>query len=90
MCAMLKNPLNRLNRRRESPDKLRERELMLEYVRLTERLEQIRANYDFVSESSEIDALIYEENAVLCRLSALLQKAKETGVHIEFHERRGG
>lgn len=86
---MLNDLLNRLNRRGESPDKLRERELMLEYIRLTERLEQIRANYDFVSEDSEIDALIYEENAVLCRLSALLQKAKETGVHIEFHDRQG-
>lgn len=73
-----------LKRRRISPDKRRETQLLQEYSRLTDRLEQIRTNYDFVSDNAEIDALIYEENAVLCRLAALFRKAKDMGVHVEY------
>lgn len=78
---------NLLNRRRITPDELRAAEIMKEYSLLTDKLAQIRANFDFVSEDSEIDALIYEENAVLCRLSALYRKAREMGVHVDFPDR---
>ena len=79
---------NLLDRRIESPDKRRETELLKEYSSLTDRLEQIRTNYDFVSEDAEIDALIYEENAVLCRLAALIQRARSMGVHVNFPDQR--
>ncbi len=78
-----------LNRRRTTPDERRKRELLEEYSMLTDKLEQIRTNYDYVSEDAEIDALIYEENAVLCRLSALYRRARERGIHVDFPERRG-
>ncbi|MBP0985094.1 MAG: DUF2508 family protein [Oscillospiraceae bacterium] len=78
-----------LNRRRTTPDERRKKELLEEYTLLTDKLEQIRANYDFVSEDAEIDALIYEENAVLCRLSALYRRARESGIHVDYPERRG-
>lgn len=81
---------NLLNRRSESPDKRQEQELMQEYFRLTDRLEQIRTNYDFVSDDAEIDALIYEENAVLRRIAALFQRAREMGAHIDFPDSRRG
>lgn len=55
-----------------------------EYAELTDRLETIRTNFDNVSDESVIDALIYEENAVLCRLSALYRKARENGIRLEF------
>lgn len=55
-----------------------------EYAELTDRLETIRTNFDNVSDESVIDALIYEENAVLCRLSALYRKARESGIRLEF------
>lgn len=77
-----------LNRRTVSPDKRRENELILEYSNLTDRLEQIRNNFDHVSEDAEIDALIYEENAVLCRMAALIQRARDMGVHVDFPSRR--
>lgn len=76
------------SRRRISPDESRARDFMKEYETLTERLEQIRANYDFVSDDLEIDALIYEENAVLCRLSAMYSKAREMGIHADYPEDR--
>lgn len=82
---MLKNLLNRRN---NSPDKLRETELLQEYSRLTDRLEQIRTNYDFASDNAEIDALIYEENAVLSRLTALLRKARDMGIHVDYPDYR--
>ena len=78
-----------LNRRRTTPDERQKKELLEEYTLLTDKLEQIRANYDFVSEDAEIDALIYEENAVLCRLSALYRRARESGIHVDYPERRG-
>lgn len=78
-----------LNRRRTTPDERRKKELLEEYTLLTDKLEQIRANYDFVSEDAEIDALIYEENAVLCRLSALYRRARESGIHVDYPECRG-
>ncbi len=55
-----------------------------EYAELTDRLETIRTNFDNVSDESVIDALIYEENAVLCRLSALYRQARESGIRLEF------
>lgn len=75
---------NLLNRRTTSQDKRRETALIQEYTSLTDRLEQIRTNFDFASEDSEIDALIYEENAVLCRLSSLIHRARDMGVHVDF------
>lgn len=77
----------KLHNRRTSPDERRTRELLEEYAELTERLENIRANFDLVSEEADIDALIYEENAVQCRLSALYRKARETGLHAEAFTR---
>ena len=80
---MLKSLLNR----RPATDKRRETELLQEYSRLTDRLEQIRTTYDFVSEDAEIDALIFEENAVLRRMAALLQRARDMGVHVDYPRR---
>lgn len=77
----------KLHNRRTSPDERRARELLEEYAELTERLENIRANFDLVSEEADIDALIYEENAVQCRLSALYRKAREMGLHAEAFTR---
>ena len=54
---------------------------------LKDRLDSIRANYDNVSDEPSIDALIYEENAVLCRLSALYRRARENGIRLEFPDK---
>ncbi len=75
------------NRRAASQDELRARDFMKEYEALTERLERIRANYEFAGEDWEIDALIYEENAVLCRLSAMHSKARLMGIHADLTDR---
>lgn len=80
--------LKLFDRRRTSPDELRARELLKEYEELTQRLEQIRAFFDLAQKDSDIDALIYEENAVQCRLSALYQRARDMGVHFDATDRR--
>lgn len=80
---MLKNLLNR----RPSPDNLRGRELMREYTALVDRLSQIRTCFDFADSNEEIDALIYEENAVLCRLRAVYQQARDMGLRVDFPDR---
>lgn len=80
---MLKNLLNR----RPSADKLRERELMREYSALMDRLSQVRTSFDFADSDEEIDALIYEENAVLCRLRAVYQQARDMGLRVDFPDR---
>lgn len=76
--------LNILMRRRTDPEQERSQEFLREYTELSDRLQTIRTNYDHVSEDAEIDALIYEENAVLTRLSALYRRAREMGLHVEF------
>ncbi len=76
--------LNILMRRRTDPEQERSQEFLREYTELSDRLQTIRTNYDHVSEDADIDALIYEENAVLTRLSALYRRAREMGLHVEF------
>lgn len=66
-----------------SPEKLR---LAREYSELTERLSSIRSNFDFAEDDEAIDALIYEENAVLARLSALYRKARAQGAKLELYD----
>lgn len=80
---MLKNLLNR----RPSADKLRQQELMREYSVLVDRLSQVRTCFDYAEDSEEIDALIYEENAVLCRLRSVYLRARDMGIHIDFPDR---
>lgn len=74
-------------KRRITPEQRRRQELIREYEELSERLEQIRTCFDLADEESAIDALIYEENAVQCRLAALNRKAREMGAHVEHFER---
>lgn len=54
---------------------------------LTQRLSDIRAAFDMTCDEALTDALIYEENAVQCRLSALYKQARALGVRVEVYER---
>ncbi|MBQ8171302.1 MAG: DUF2508 family protein [Oscillospiraceae bacterium] len=69
-----------------TPTELQHRRLAMEYTELTERLQQIRDNFDFVTDHDSIDALIYEENAVLSRLAYLYKQAKLSGTSLEIYE----
>lgn len=53
------------------------------YAELTQRLAAIRANFDFAQDDNTIDALIYEENAVLARLAQLNKTARAAGTRCE-------
>ncbi len=64
----------------------RKNEFLLQYTELIERLSTIRANYDMVTDESTIDALIYEENAVLSKLSGMYRQAREQGITLEYYE----
>lgn len=76
-----------LLKRRATAEESRARAFKREYDDLKDRLDSIRANYDNVSDEPSIDALIYEENAVLCRLSALYRRARENGIRLEFPDK---
>ena len=54
---------------------------------LTEQLEDVRANFDFVTDERAIDALIYEENALICRIESLHREARERGINVQPFER---
>ena len=54
-----------------------------EYNMLLERLSDIRCNFNFTDNPASIDALIYEENATLCRLQELYREARERGMKLE-------
>jgi len=77
--------LNKLNKKPVVDH--RKNEFLLQYTEFTERLSTIRANYDMVTDESTIDALIYEENAVLSKLSGLYRQAREQGITLEPYER---
>lgn len=55
---------------------------------LTDQLENIRANFDFVTDPQAIDSLIYAENSVVCMLELLIREARQEGITIEPHERQ--
>lgn len=80
---MLKNLMNR----RPTAEESRARAFKKEYDELKDRLDCIRTNFDNVSADSDIDALIFEENAVLCRISALYRQARESGIRLEFPDK---
>lgn len=54
---------------------------------LTEQLEDVRANFDLVTDERAIDALIYEENALICRIESLHHEARERGISVQPFER---
>ena len=65
----------------------RNEELEKRCTDLTERLADIRSCYDMAQDNDTIEALIYEENAVLCRLAALYKQARAEGVSLQPYER---
>ena len=54
---------------------------------LTEQLQDVRANFDIVTDERAIDALIYEENALICRIESLHREARERGLSVQPFER---
>jgi len=62
-------------------------ELAKRITTLTEQLRDVRANFDIVTDERAIDALIYEENAILCRIEALHHEAKERGITVQLYQR---
>lgn len=75
-----------LRKKKLSPYKQEQQRFSREYALLTEQLTQIRTNFDQVTDSDAIDAIIYEENAVLSRLSQLYKDAKSAGITLDIHE----
>ncbi len=52
------------------------------YSQLLERLCDVRTMFDYALDAEIIDALIYEENAILCRLERLYKDAREGGISL--------
>ena len=76
-----------LSKKEVSSEDTRKKSLAMECSELTERLADIRANFDNVTDAASIEALIYEENAVLCRLEQLYRAARSEGITVELYER---
>lgn len=67
----------------------RRAELERRCTALEEQLRDVRSRFELAEEPDIIDALIFEENAVLRRLSQVYKEAREEGVSIQVHERTG-
>ena len=67
-----------------SARQLEQKRLTCEYAQLIDRLEQCRTNFSFVTEDEAIDALIFEENAILARMAAIRREAREGGYTAEI------
>ncbi len=66
------------------------REVLLEktYIELLRQLDDVRTMFDFATDSSMIDALIFEENALLCRLEQIYKDARAEGISLEAYGNR--
>lgn len=71
---------------KKTASQVRKERIAREHAELTERLSCIRAGFDMAEEQELIDALIFEENAVLSRLAALYKSARADGVTLEVFE----
>ena len=78
----------KLTKKGSSPAEERRKAFAREYTALSERLADIRNNFDAVTDPPTIDALIFEENAVLCRMEQLYREARDKGISIQIYERR--
>lgn len=79
MELLSKKPAESKDPRRESFEK--------RCTELTERLQEIRSVFNFVSDEQAIEAMIYEENAVICLLEQLYREARAEGITLQIHER---
>ena len=68
---------------KEPQEDKKSQRLRREYNELLNRLSEIRSNFDFIDNPTSIDALIYEENATLCRLQELYREARERNMKLE-------
>ncbi len=84
MRLQLSNIFSVWNKKSE-PDKREEFERRCS--ELTNRLGDIRACFDMTEDNDAIDALIFEENAVMSRLALLYKQAREEGISLEHFER---
>lgn len=80
--------LEKLTNSGETPEEKRRKAFARQCSALTERLADIRANFNAVTDPPAIDALIYEENALLCRLEQLYREARAEGITVELYERQ--
>lgn len=66
-------------------------EMMKEsYSELVSRLCDIRAMFNFTTDSDMIEALIYEEKSVLCKLAFLSKAARAEGQEFAFIDKDNG
>lgn len=79
--------LEKLTRKTDPAEDERRSVFAKRCAELTERLADVRMNFNNVTDPQTIDALIFEENAVLCRLEQLYREARAAGVSVELHER---
>ena len=75
-------------KKRPTAQQLLQQRFSHEYAELTEQLTQIRTNFDHATEPDVIDALIYEENSTLSRLSQLYKEARASGVTLEIYQNK--
>ncbi len=68
-----------------SPEEKRLDMLRRTYAELIERLNDIRTMFDFATDSAMIDALIFEENAVLSRLEQVYKDARAEGIALPVY-----
>lgn len=79
--------LSRIGRNRELLSERECDDIARRINALTEQLADVRTNFDIVTDERAIDALIYEENALLCRIESLHREARERGIRVDPFKR---
>lgn len=74
-------------KKKENPEEKRRAMFEKRYTELVRRLWDIRSTFEMTDDVKMIDALIYEENAVLCHLEALYKEARAAGISLGIYER---
>lgn len=78
--------LFRQNERKEKFNEAAQLRARLDY--LLNRLEKTRQLFDTETDPDKIEAIIYEEKAILIRLDHLFKNAEERNISISYTDRR--
>lgn len=70
-----------------SSEEIRRMQIERRCSELTQRLTDVRNLFAYATDKTMIDALIYEENSVLCLLDELYKFARSEAITIQPHER---
>ena len=86
---IIKELIEKLAKTRKTKADYERESYIRDYYGLLRQLSDIRRNFDFIEDEPAIEAIIYEENAVVCRLEHLIRMAKKEHITLPVEEFAG-